>query len=324
MAWDLGMTKLHIDTDIGGDIDDFCALAMALNWPGVEIVGITTVAEHQGKRAGFAHYVTNLASRGDIPVSAGADASLDRDRYWQGLPDEATYWPEPIACAPVPMEQTLDLLEHSIDQGATLVALGAFTNLALLEQRSPGILRHAKLYLMGGYVYPPRAGFPAWSHDFDFNVQIDARSARFVIENSNPVFTQLAVTAETSLRRAYLPALHQAGPVARLIARQAEGFAKDENHEQKYGQTCKGLPADTINFLHDPLACAIALGFDDGVEIREILLRTEMRDGWLCHTVDAAGKPTRVVTKVDGEKFGEFWLHTVIRASSGSANSDGL
>jgi hypothetical protein len=25
--------KLHLDTDLGGDIDDLCALAMVLNWP---------------------------------------------------------------------------------------------------------------------------------------------------------------------------------------------------------------------------------------------------------------------------------------------------
>jgi hypothetical protein len=27
------MSKLNVDTDIGGDIDDLCALAMVLNWP---------------------------------------------------------------------------------------------------------------------------------------------------------------------------------------------------------------------------------------------------------------------------------------------------
>ena len=26
------MPKLHIDTDLGGDTDDLCALAMALSW----------------------------------------------------------------------------------------------------------------------------------------------------------------------------------------------------------------------------------------------------------------------------------------------------
>jgi hypothetical protein len=29
------MPLVHLDTDIGGDIDDLCALAMLLRWPGV-------------------------------------------------------------------------------------------------------------------------------------------------------------------------------------------------------------------------------------------------------------------------------------------------
>jgi purine nucleosidase len=55
------MLKLHLDTDIGGDMDDLCALAMVLNWPQAELLAITTVAEHQGKRAGYARYALALA-----------------------------------------------------------------------------------------------------------------------------------------------------------------------------------------------------------------------------------------------------------------------
>jgi purine nucleosidase len=307
------MKRLHVDTDLGGDIDDLCALAMVLNWPEAELLAVTTVAEHQGKRAGYARYVLQLAGRADIAVAAGADASLDCYRSWQGLPDEAAYWPESIPPAPTPLEECLDLLQRSIEQGAAIVAIGAFTNLALLEKRSPGILRLAPIYLMGGYVFLPREGYPAWGHDTDFNVQIDPQSAHHVIAHSNPTFVPLAVTLETSLRRAYLATLNQAGPVAQLIARQAMAFAEDENYEARYGQKCRGLPDDTINFLHDPLACAIALGWDEGVEIREISLKSEITDSWLRHTIHESGKPTRIVTGVNGEKFSDFWLRTVAR-----------
>jgi inosine-uridine nucleoside N-ribohydrolase len=307
------MKRLHVDTDLGGDIDDLCALAMVLNWPEAELLAVTTVAEHRGKRAGYARYVLQLAGREDIAVAAGADASLDCYRSWQGLPDEAVYWPEPIPPAPTPLDECLDLLQRSIEQGAAIVAIGAFTNLALLEKRSPGILRRAPIYLMGGYVFPPREGYPAWGHDIDFNAQIDPESAHHVIAHSNPTFVPLAVTLETALRRAYLAALNQAGPVARLVARQAMAFAEDENYEVRYGQECGGLPDDTINFLHDPLACAIALGWDEGVEIREISLKSDITDGWLRHTIQESGKPTRVVTGVNGEKFSDFWLRTVAR-----------
>jgi purine nucleosidase len=61
--------KLHLDTDLGGDIDDLCALTMVLNWPDVELLAVTTVADDQGRRAGYARYALGLADREDIAVA---------------------------------------------------------------------------------------------------------------------------------------------------------------------------------------------------------------------------------------------------------------
>ncbi|MFO7631800.1 MAG: nucleoside hydrolase [Caldilinea sp.] len=305
------MQKLHLDTDIGGDIDDLCALAMVLNWPDVDLLAVTTNSDDGGKRAGYARYALDLAGRTDVTVAAGADVSLDCYRVRPGLPDETLYWPEPVAPAPTPLERALDLLEHSIEQGALIVAIGAYTNLALLGKRSPGILQRANLYLMGGYVFPPREGFPRWGNDMDWNIQVDVESAYYVLHHANPVLVPLSVTVETALRRAYLVALQQAGPLAQLIARQAEAFAVEYDNEGQHGQTCAGLPDDIINFQHDPLACAIALGWREGVEISELPLRIEVKDSWLYQTIDDGGKPTRVVTRVNGDRFGERWLRIV-------------
>jgi purine nucleosidase len=330
----VNMQKIHLDTDIGGDIDDLCALAMVLKWQGVELTGVTTVAEHvgtggqkppdhcDGKRAGMVRYVLGLVGRTDVPVAAGAEATLPCYRVFQGLPDEAVYWPENIGNLGIGSSEAapntqisgfsaLDLLERSIEQEAIIVAIGPFTNLALLEQRSPGILQTARLVLMGGYVFPPRAGYPAWNYEMDWNVQVDVQSALYVLEHSHPTLVPLAVTVETALRRAYLPRLRQSGPLGQLIARQAEAHAIEYKNEETYGQTCPGLPPDIINFQHDPLACAIALGWDEGVEVRDLPLKSEIRDGWLRQEIDPGGKPVRVVTAVDGDKFNEFWLRIV-------------
>ena len=337
--------KIHLDTDIGGDIDDLCALAMVLKWPGAELTGVTTVAEHVapdcrgGKRAGMVRYVLGLAGRTDVPVAAGAEATLDCYRVFQGLPDEAAYWPAAywpentlnmdvlsgFAGQNIQIQgySALDLLEGSLEQGAVIVAIGPYTNLALLEQRSPGILQSARLVLMGGYVFPPRLGYPAWNYEMDWNVQVDVQSALTVLEHSQPTLVPLAVTVETALRRRYLPRLRKSGPLGQLIARQAEAHALEYKNEETYGQTCPGLPPDIINFQHDPLACAIALGWAteqssliehssiQGVEARELTLKSEIRDGWLRQAIDPGGKPARLVTAVDGERFNELWLDVV-------------
>ncbi|HEY8741470.1 MAG TPA: hypothetical protein VIU62_00110, partial [Chloroflexota bacterium] len=104
--------------------------------------------------------------------------------------------------------------------------------------------------------------------------------------------------------------LRAAGPLGQLLAQQAEAFARDERFESRYGRTCSGLPDDIINFQHDALACAVALGWA-GVVIEELALRTELRDGWVQERVDPAGSLVRVVTAVDGPGFNAFWLNTV-------------
>jgi inosine-uridine nucleoside N-ribohydrolase len=307
------MRKLHLDTDIGGDIDDLYALAMVLNWPEGELVAVTTVSDDGGRRAGYVRYVLEIAGRRNVPVAAGADISLGCYQHWQpGFhPDESAYWPEPVQPAPGPSAEAIALLERSIREGATIVATGPYTNLALLERFSPGILATARLVLMGGFVFRPRQGFPQWGRELDYNIQVDPESAQVVLERANPVLVTLSVTLETALRRCWLPLLREAGPMGQLLARQAEAFAIEEAMESRFGRTCEGLPDDIINFLHDPLACAIAMDWSDGVEIQELTLKSEIEDGYLCQTHDTSGKPTRVVTRVNGPKFSEFWLKTV-------------
>ena len=278
---------------------------------------ITTVAEHLGKRAGYVQYSLGLAGRNDIPVAAGADASLGVYRSWPALPDEGRYWPEPVTPKLANLDEALSLLESSIEKGAIVAAIGPYTNLALLERRRPGILRGARLCVMGGYLFHPRHGFPDWNHEMDYNVQVDAESALVVFQKSAPTLVAIAVTAETLLRRMYVEALKRSSrPLAQLIARQAEAFAEDENFEAVYGARYSHLPDDIINFQHDPLACAIALGWTEGVEIQELRVKSQIEDGWLRQSVAAGGHPMRVVTRVNGPAFSEFWLKMVAGAAT--------
>jgi len=304
--------KIHLDTDLGDDIDDLCALAMLLCWDDVEITGITTVAEANGRRAGYVRHVLELEDRDRIPVAAGADEAHGYYRYPAlSYRQDERYWSQPITPSPNALDDAIQLLKQSIEQEATIIAIGPFTNLYLLDLQYPGILQQAKLFLMGGYVHPIRPGFPNWGNDFDWNIQVDVKSAKYVIENSSPTIIPLTVTVETALRRAYLDDLRKSGALGQLLARQAEAFAVDEQNEMKYGETCEGLPHDIINFLHDPLACAIALGWNDGVEIDEVPLIVEEKDGWLFERIDPAGEPVRVVTKIDGTQFNKFWLNKI-------------
>jgi purine nucleosidase len=173
---------------------------------------------------------------------------------------------------------------------------------------------------MGGSIHPAPPTFPAWGHEADFNVQADRQAAEHVLESADPArvtMVPIEVTAQTALQRAHLPALLEADPLCRLIARQAEAWAQDERIAERYGQTCAGLPRDIINFQHDPLACAVALGWD-GVTVETLPLFVELAGEWLRERIHPRGRPYRVVTRVDREAFNAFWLSTVTRGRVGA------
>jgi inosine-uridine nucleoside N-ribohydrolase len=248
-----------------------------------------------------------------MPVAMGSGASEGFYRSGRGLPPEEGYWPAPLRPAPNPGREAIDLLRQSIERGATVIGIGPYTNLALLERAQPGILARTDLVLMGGYLLPPRSGYPPMTNEDDFNVQVDVASARTVFERSSPTLVPLTVTVATALRRSQLDRLRASGPLGALIARQAVAFAADERMSDRFGAHYPRVASDIINFQHDPLACAIALGWRDGVRIEEHAIAVEERDGWLHEHIAAGGQPVKVVTAIDGPRFDTFWLETVTR-----------
>lgn len=303
--------NIHLDTDIGGDMDDLCALALALRWPGASVIAVTTAAEDHGRRAGYARYALDLAGRGDIPVAAGAEADPAAGYRWRPtyLPDEPL-WPEPITPRPGTIGDALTLLRRSVDAGAVIAALGPYTNLRLLDEAWPGMLRAARLVLMGGYIEAPRAGYPPWGPDADYNIQSDVASTRYVFAHAEPLLVPLRVSMETALRGGDLSALRAAGPLGALLARQGAAWNALNPETAGYIRDCPALPPDFINFQHDPLAVAVALGWD-GASIETLPLALVEEDGWLRERVDPAGKPMRVVTAIDAPRFNQMWSDVV-------------
>src|ERR1700745_3303247 len=62
--------KIIIDTDIGDDIDDAFAVALALRSPELQILGITTAFRDTEARAKLVDRMLGEVGRQDIPVAA--------------------------------------------------------------------------------------------------------------------------------------------------------------------------------------------------------------------------------------------------------------
>jgi inosine-uridine nucleoside N-ribohydrolase len=302
--------RIHLDTDFGGDPDDLCALAMLFGWPGVEITGITTTIDAAGLRAACLAHCLDLAGRNEIPFAAGAPVSLTTGRIADPFRDDERYWPTQLAPRPSPPGAARDLRRSSIEAGAAIAAIGPLTNLALLEQEFPGALAQANVVAMGGWVQPPEAELPAWGPEMDFNIQWDTRAAAIVAAAAGDLtLVPLGATLQTHLRATDLPRLRAAGPLGALIARQSETYAADRGMAA-LGRAHPGLPDDLLNFLHDPLACAVALAWP-GAPVVPLRLRADLDGTLLRFTPDRRGRPTGVVPSVDPQAFRARWLQAV-------------
>jgi purine nucleosidase len=302
--------RIHLDTDLGGDADDLCALAMLLGDPGVELTGITTCAEEDGRRADMVRYALRLAGRTDIPVEAGAEATLDPNPGSWGFQD-MRYWPDLPAGKQAASGRAAELIAASAAMDATLVAIGPYTNLALLELQRPGALGRAEVVVMGGYLGPLPEGLPDWGPNMDFNVQADRAAARLVFERLNPLIVPLQPCFHVGLLSRHLPVLRAGGPLARLIADQAELHSMD-HHMEALSSEFSGLPDGLLNFQWDPVACAAALGWES-VMVSHMRLRGVAHEGHVVLRPSDAAPLRRVVADVDAEAFNAEWLARVCR-----------
>lgn len=301
--------KIHLDTDFGGDPDDACALVMLLGTVGVEITGITTNLDEGGRRAGCVKHYLEMLGRSDIPVAAGAARSMTTLETYESTWGDRRYWPDGVPAAPSPAGAATELLTAGIAAGATIVAIGAHTNLAVAEMAERGSLSRVPIVAMGGFLGEMPDDFPPWEADRDFNVQCDTRAAEVVARAEDLTLSTITGTARAQLRQRDLDRLRSAGPAGELLARQSLAYAEDEDRSSMHDDH-PGIAPDFVNFHWDPVACAVATGWA-GATVVEHSLRTVRRDDLLVFEDQPLGPGTKVVEDIDADAFTEHWLSCV-------------
>lgn len=301
--------RIHVDTDFGGDPDDAAAVAMLLAWPDVEVVAVTTTLEVAGRRAGCLGYYLGLVGRTNIPVAAGAEASLTTGRHYEPTWGDTRYWPAPVVARPSPPGAAVELLAASIDKGATILTIGGFTNLAILETMRPGSLEGVQVVAMAGWCDDLGAGYPPWDASRDFNTQCDTRAAAIVAAVADLTLVPLPVAITAQLCERDLPRLRASGPVGALLARQSQAHAQDSG-KARLGRQFKALADDLVNFHWDPVAAAVAAGWV-GTTVEEVSLSTEMVGDTLDFRRNPAGRPAHIATSIDAGSFAETWLSSI-------------
>ncbi len=175
------------DTDIGDDIDDAFALALAVSSPKLEVMGVTTAWGDTDLRARLAERLLKAMGRTDILVAAGpkthASSTFTQAR-WAGFePEPANGWPDATSF-------TLDAIRRHPGE-ITLIAVAPFSNVGTLIDKDPATFRKLKkIVLMGGSIhrrYGDLGYFPDRGPEPEYNIVMDVASSKKLFTSGVPI-----------------------------------------------------------------------------------------------------------------------------------------
>jgi purine nucleosidase len=180
--------KVIIDTDIGDDIDDAFAIALALRSPELQILGITTTFGDTETRAKLLDRFLAEVGRPEIPVAAGAPTT-PKATFTQRRYAEAGHFAKPSH--PDAVAFLLEKIRNNPGQ-ITLIAIGPLMNLGAAIDKDRATFRKLKrVILMGGCMKrgygdlgfgPPQPPQPEW------NILNDIPSAQKLFAAGVPLF----------------------------------------------------------------------------------------------------------------------------------------
>jgi inosine-uridine nucleoside N-ribohydrolase len=266
--------RILIDCDPGHD--DAIALLLALASPEVELLGVTTVAGNQTleKTTANAIRVLDFVGRDDIAIAAGADRPLLREPFVAADVHGQTGLDGPE----LPPPQREPLAQHAVDfladgvSGATLVAVGPLTNVALLLALHPDA-RPERIVVMGGSI-----GLGNVTPAAEFNIWADPEAAARVFTSGiDLTMIGLDVTHEALLMTDDAERLRRSGRTGRMVAELYDFFHR--------------FHADTYGFGGSPIHDAVALAH----VLRHDLVETEHRHV----AIECASELSRGRTVVD-------------------------
>ncbi|PYT37766.1 MAG: nucleoside hydrolase [Acidobacteria bacterium] len=186
--------KVIIDTDIGDDIDDAFAVALALRSPELQILGITTTFGDTETRAKVLDRFLAEAGRQDVPVAAGTPTppkgTFTQRRYAENNRFAKPSHPDAVAFL-------LDQIRRNPGQ-ITLIAIGPLMNVGAAIDKDPATFRRGYGDLGFGPPTPPE---PEW------NILNDIPSAQKLFAAGVPLFVMPLDATQLKLdevKRAFL------------------------------------------------------------------------------------------------------------------------
>ena len=203
--------KIIIDTDIGDDVDDAFAVALALSSPELQILGISTTFGDTETRAKLVDRFLGEVGRQDIPVAVGIPTHtsnlLTQRRYAEG-----GHFAK--ASRPRAVDFILEQIRLYPDQ-ITLVAIGPLINVgALVDKNAETFRKLRRVVLMGGSIergYGDIGYSAPRGPEAEWNIKNDIPSAQKLFVSGVPLFMMPLDATQLKLDEVKRAVLFQAG-----------------------------------------------------------------------------------------------------------------
>lgn len=202
--------KIIIDTDIGDDIDDAFAVALALRSPELQILGISTTFGDTETRAKLLDRLLGEVGRSDIPVAVGTPTTTNN--FTQRRYAEGGHFAR--ASHPRAVDFILDQIRQYPGE-ITLVSIGPPVNVgALIDKDAQTFHKLRRVVLMGGSVergYGDLGYVKPHGPDAEWNIKNDIPAAQKLFASGVPIFMMPLDSTQLKLDEVKRAAIFQAG-----------------------------------------------------------------------------------------------------------------
>ena len=293
--------KFFVDTDTASD--DAVALLMALEYPDVEVLGVSIVSGNMPVEQGSinARYTIELCKK-EVPVYVGSDKPIVKKREhadWFHGPDGMGNMNYPSPEISEDKSDYIEILKSLIEKypnEITLVTLGPLTNIGKFTTKYPDLfLKLKNIVIMGGASTTVGNVTPA----AEYNIWCDPEAADTVFKSSHPDITMVGwelCRGGANLTEDEMQHVYDFKTIKGDFAIDCNKHALDSS-QNWLGDPGLGLP--------DPVAMAVALNDD-------VVLKSDRH-----HVKIVLDGPARGMTIVDELNVGEsephideHWSHT--------------
>ena len=289
-GWAQAREKIIIDSDIGDDVDDAFALALAVKSPELEIVGVTTAFGDTEARAKITDRFFREVGGPEIPVLAGKPTST-KNPMSQRKYGETGHFAK---------NQRADAVDFMLDQirrhpgEITLIAIGPLMNVGAAIDKDAATFRKLKrVVIMGGSV---RKGYGDYGYNEhvapmpEWNILNDVASAQKLFASEVPLFVMPLDSTQLKLDEVMR---------AFLFTR---GTAVTDQLTILYHMWAQETPT-----LFDPMAVAFALK-PELCPVTPLHIRVDEKGS----TLEEPGTPNaQVCLQSNPEDFFQFYLRRV-------------